>query len=220
MTAVEICNLALSHLGDTASVSAIDPPEASVQAELCSRFYPIARDTVLQSHPWSFITRRADLVLTAEVNDQWEYVYALPNNLIEIIAILDPNTDHDYSITYETSENLGAFPDGVGAYAPRPYAIETLAAGTRVICTNQVDAVARYTQYITDTTLFPPMFAMALTWLLASMLAGPLIKGDVGAAEGKRCYQMFQVHHQSAMAHDSKQRKTGMNHFVSWISGR
>ena len=58
---VDICNLALSHLGDNATVASIDPPEGSAQAEHCSRFYPIARDTLLEMHNWNFSTRRAVL---------------------------------------------------------------------------------------------------------------------------------------------------------------
>ena len=56
---VEICNLALSHLGDTATVASIDPPEGSAQAEHCARFYPIARDALLEKHDWSWATRRS-----------------------------------------------------------------------------------------------------------------------------------------------------------------
>ncbi len=45
---VDLCNLALAYLGDDATVASIDPPEGSAQAEHCQRFYPIARDTLLQ----------------------------------------------------------------------------------------------------------------------------------------------------------------------------
>ena len=58
---VEICNLALSHLGDTATVASSDPPEGSAQAEHCARFYPIARDALLEMQNWKFATRRATL---------------------------------------------------------------------------------------------------------------------------------------------------------------
>ena len=51
---VDICNLALAHIGDDATVSSIDPPEGSAQAEHCKRFYAIARDTMLQMHNWNF----------------------------------------------------------------------------------------------------------------------------------------------------------------------
>lgn len=223
-TAIEICNIALSHLGDTATVTSIDPPEGSAQAEHCARFYPIARDAVLQAHTWNFATRRADLVLTVNVNDQWAYVYALPNLMLQAIAVLPPEADNDYSIpsskSYDALINGTTLLNTTGAYAPQPYAIETLADGTRVICTNQEDAVLRYTTYVTDTVVFPPMFVLALTWLLASMLAGPIIKGDVGAAEAKRCYQMFAAHLSTAIYNDSSQRKTELSHIVPWLAGR
>ena len=56
---VDICNLALSHLGDTATIASLDPPEGSAQAEHCARFYPIARDSLLEMHAWGFATSRA-----------------------------------------------------------------------------------------------------------------------------------------------------------------
>ena len=41
-TEVDICNLALAHLGDDATIATIKPPEGSAQAEKAARFYPIA----------------------------------------------------------------------------------------------------------------------------------------------------------------------------------
>ena len=58
---VDICNLALGHLGDPATVSSIDPPEGSAQAQHCARFYPIARDSLLEMHSWNFSTYREAL---------------------------------------------------------------------------------------------------------------------------------------------------------------
>ena len=60
-SAVDICNLALSRIGDIASVQSIDPPEASAQAIHCARFYPVARDSMLERHPWGFATLRKTL---------------------------------------------------------------------------------------------------------------------------------------------------------------
>lgn len=58
---VEISNLALSRIGDSATVSSINPPEGSAQAEHCQRFYPIARNSLLEMHAWSFCDRRIQL---------------------------------------------------------------------------------------------------------------------------------------------------------------
>ena len=67
----DICNLALSHLGDEASVVTIDPPEGSPQADHCARFYPIARDSGLQMTAASFGHRRAGLGLVAAAPPAW-----------------------------------------------------------------------------------------------------------------------------------------------------
>ena len=53
-TEVDICNLALAHLGDDATIASINPPEGSAQAEKAARFYPIARNTLLELHSWNF----------------------------------------------------------------------------------------------------------------------------------------------------------------------
>ena len=50
----------------------------------------------------------------------------------------------------------------------------------------------RYQAFITDPSLvFHLYFVITLSWHLASMLAGPVIKGDQGAAEAKRSTQMM-----------------------------
>ena len=36
---VDICNMALSHLGARAQISAIVPPDGSVEAGYCARFH-------------------------------------------------------------------------------------------------------------------------------------------------------------------------------------
>ena len=43
-TEVDICNIALAHLGDDATIASLSPPEGSAQAEKAARFYPIARN--------------------------------------------------------------------------------------------------------------------------------------------------------------------------------
>lgn len=211
---VDICNIALAHLGDEASVASIDPPEGSAQAEHCARFYPVARDSLLEMHPWSFATRRIALTLLSATVDQWLYVYSRPNLMLRALAVIPPEADNDY--VTPASEDDGYLVISV----PQPYSIETLSTGDVVICTDQEDAVLRYIASITDPTKFSPLFTACLAWLLASMLAGPVIKGDAGMAEGKRCYQMFQAHLSQAQLSDTNQRRIQPAHSVTWLAGR
>ena len=223
---VDIVNLALSHLGDTASVASLYPPEGSAQAEHAARFYPIARDSLLEMHMWNFSTTRANLALLATSMPEWDYVYAAPNDLLNAIAVLPPEASDDYSARimptdlygYTTLQNLPF--NWSGTYTPQPFAMETLSDGTQVVCTDQQQAVLRYTRLTTDTTQFSPLFVMTLSWHLASMLAGPILKGDVGAAEAKRCTQMMQAYLSQAETSDANQRNIKPNQIVGWMAGR
>lgn len=69
------------------------------------------------------------------------------------------------------------------------FSIELNDSGNRVMLCNIENPDFRYVTSSVDPSKFSPLFVTALSWLLASMLAGPILKGDVGAAEAKRCEQ-------------------------------
>lgn len=209
---VDICNLALAHLGDTATVASLYPPEGSVQAEHCARFYPVARDSLLEMHTWGFATKRVPLALLGSGGPEWDYAYAQPSDALNILAVLPPDATDDYSQAVPLSAG--------GLYVPQPFSCEVDENGNAVILTDQANAVLRYTSVVNDTSRFSPLFVMALSWHLASMLAGPLLKGDVGAAEAKRCAAMMQAYLAKAVNSDASQRRINPQHVVDWIAGR
>ena len=222
---VEICNIALAHLGDDATVASISPPEGSAQAEHCARFYPVARDTLLATHNWSFASRRVSLAQVTMPYTMWKYAYACPGDMMTAVAVLPPDAENDYSIRAYPADRYGwgwinqPF-TAAGTYVPQEYSIETDTLGNKVIYTNQEDALLRYQAIVTDTTKFDPLFTMALTWQLASLLAGPVIKGDQGSAEAKRCLQMMTVYLSQARMSDSDQRDVKVQQITPWMSGR
>ena len=214
---VDICNLALSHLGDSATVASIDPPEGSAQAEHCARFYPQARDVLLGMHSWGFATRRAKLAELVNDWAQWQYAYAKPADCVTVLAVLDVNSMGDYQV------NAGAqLRDmrGMVTDTPQEFTCEIDALGQEVIFTNQEDAMARYIVRITDTTRYPQLFVMALSHMLASMLAGPIIKGDAGKAESKAQMQLAMQYVAMATQADVSQQNVSVGHSVGWIAGR
>lgn len=220
---VDICNLALAHLGDSATVATIDPPEGSAQAEHCAKFYPIARDALLEMHQWGFATRRATLALLENTATSWAYCYAVPNAAVNVIAVLAPDAGDDYSNSPATSwvQTYPAYPLTVfGAYTTQPFVLESRDDGAEVVYTNQADAVMRYTVRITDTTKFSPLFVECLSWLLASHLAGPVLKGDAGTAAATKAYQVFKSRLQDAVESDANQRNVKPAHNVAWLNGR
>ena len=107
-----------------------------------------------------------------------------------------------------------------GRYVPQPFTIETQADGSSVLFTNVENAVLRYTAYVRDTTQFSPLFVVTLSHYLASYLAGPILKGDVGAAESKRQLQIATVYQSQAEVSDANQRKSTVEHIVPWQAGR
>lgn len=186
---VSICNLALSHLGDEATVTSIDPAEGSQQAEHCATFYPIARNTVLESHHWGFATRRMALVgLDVEPPGSWAYVYQYPNNCLRALTVLQD----------------GALDDTDG----EEFIEETIDGDVRVIYTNVEDAQLRYIRRVEDTTKYSALVINAIARLLASMLAGPIIKGTEGMKVGAAHLKQYeQIELPKAKAVDANARK-------------
>lgn len=215
-TSVAIANLALSHLGDEATVASLDPPEGSAQADQCALFYPVARDALLEMYPWNFAMRRQTLALlsTAPVS-QWAYGYALPSNVLGVFAVQGPeDTDDLIGIGYGplTSSN------GVNDFE-----IEGMTDGTRVLYTNVADARIRFTVSVTVTTFFPPLFTLALTYLLASFLAGPVLKGETGRTVAAAMLQTAMGFMTTARTQDAKQRRATRvrdAHVAPWVGAR
>lgn len=200
VSAVTICNLALARLGDSATVASLDPPEGSAQAEHCARFYPVARDSLLEMHAWRFATRRERLAKLATDTWNWAYAYAEPNGALKLLAVLPESASSD-------AETQG-------------YESESDTNGAAIILTNQEGATLRYVACVTDTTVFSPLFVDALAWLLASYLAGPVIKGDAGATMARACMQSFLIALSNAKTSDANQRSVQPKHTPSWIAGR
>lgn len=196
---VDISNLGLSRIGDEATVTSIDPPEGSAQAEHCARFYPIARDTLLELHDWRFAKKRTLLALSANSDlFEWAYAYALPANMLRALKVLPETAD-----AQNDTEDFDQMVD---------------ADDTQIILTNCEEASLIYTTRVTDTTRFSPLFVDALGWLLASYLAGPVIKGDAGKAESKTCLAHFNLALALAKSSDSNQRKGQPTHTPVWMA--
>ena len=220
-TEVDICNLALAHLGDDATIASLNPPEGSAQAEKAQRFYPIARNNLLEMHTWNFAAKRENLALTTNTLDQWDYAYIAPADMMNPVAVISPTAQNDYATRMSAGDTPGGITSNyaptivAGQYTPQQFAVE----GT-YIYTNQENAMLRYQAYVTDPSTFSPLFITTLSWHLASMLAGPIIKGDQGMAEAKRSTQMMQGYLTQAKQSDNLHRDITIEHIVPWTSGR
>lgn len=170
---VQLCNMALSHIGADARVSSISPPDGSVEAGHCATFYDVARTEMLEPGNWAFSLKRAALAQVVNPSTVWAYAYTKPADCLRPLRILRPSIavtvfTQDLVVEPHTDDRDSA-----------PYDIEG-----GVILTNEPDAVLVYVRDVTDSTKFPASFTSALSYLLASYLAGPILKGNDGMRVG------------------------------------
>lgn len=164
MTAVvTICNMALSRIGQAVTISSIDPPEQTEEAQLCAQYWPQVRDMTLSAHAWGFATVRADLGnLTSAYppTTAFKYTYAYPSDCLRLIGVrvAEPVNDIDFE-----NVDIGAASDG-----------------TRLIYSNTKDASAVYIRQVTDSAVYSAQLVEAQVYFLASLLAGGIIKGVEG----------------------------------------
>lgn len=215
---IAIANLALGHIGQRPNVASLDPPEGSAHAELAAQFFPFARDALLEAHPWNWATRRVAGAPLATTIDAWDYAYAKPADAVKILAVLPQDATDDYVEMIDPG--VFALPQYAARSVPVPFVVERLETGEDAVLTDQVDAVIRYTARVTDPGRYSSLFTMALSWQLASMLAGPILKGEAGASESKRCVQMVDYYLQSAKDSDTRQRRVRPAHQVPWMAAR
>lgn len=186
-TAVDICNLALSQLGDPATLSSLAPPEGSAQADHCARFYPIALRELLFEHPWSFALKRAELaqVAASVAGDEQAKAFALPADCLRVVDV--------------ESESL----------APRQrlrrFSIETVGAQMCVVMQAE-KCVIKYVSQSVSSAAFSPLFVKTLVHRLAAYLAGPVVPGSSGATMAQTQLKLAEAFLMRAKAADARQQ--------------
>lgn len=223
---IEICNLALAHIGETDFIESLD--DGSAMAALCKRYLPQARDTLLQARVWGFALRRKSLVEVQMPEEtlysHFGHCYVLPPealNAFRVIPIATTPSEFDIwqvttltyssdfvaSLTPTTLETEVVLPVTTETSLPEvDYAVEQSPFGHRYIFTNEPNATLRYVARVVDASLYSPAFATALSWYLASMLASAHIKGSEGESVSARCLQKAGHFVRSASASDAMQR--------------
>ena len=154
----EICNIALSHLGQGQEIANMDT-ENSEAASACRRFYELAKDEVMRDFDWPFLTRFASLALVDEdPTTEWAYSYRYPTDCLKIRRILsgDRNDSLQSRITYKVAQ------DDTGS----------------LVLTDMQNAEMEYTYKEDDTGKFPADFVAALSYKLAFYISPRLTKGD------------------------------------------
>lgn len=194
---VDICNLALAHLGNKAQVVSISPVDGSVEADYCARFYPIARDEIIEAGDWTFARTRATLALLSNnPSSAWSYAYALPSNceVPRRIYTDDASMHEDDSVDFDVE-------------------------GTTLL-TNKSSAVLIYTRPIEDSTLFSSSFITSVSYKLAAYLAGPILRGEAGSNAANTLHKIAAQKVMEAMAVDANRAWRSDEFVPSMVAAR
>lgn len=192
-TEVGIYNLALSNIGAKANVASLD--ELTVERQKCTQFYATCLRKVLDSHEWAFATKREVLATVTNDTDAWDFKYALPNLYLHAVAILDKGSpDWGSEAAYVVAGDF--------------------------IYSNVENAELRFVYYEDNPGKFTPWFEEALAALLASRIAGPLIKGAMGRQERNQQFKEFLLALGQAKVRDSNQSRDTRTFTPSGIMAR
>lgn len=210
--ALEVANMALSMVGESARVFSLDTRiDTSAQAAECAKFFGPARDELLETYAWSFATRT--LALTAVTKDavrtDWTYAYALPSNLAAPLAVFPPGqTTIDDSVNTELVPYWRA-PGNAATVAANGYkfAVERNANGQMVLYTHVADAVLKYAVRVSAALQWPMKFKVAVAQRLAAFLAGVFVKGDAGINMAAKFGELAQRGAGSAAATDANRNE-------------
>jgi hypothetical protein len=89
------------------------------------------------------------------------------------------------------------------------FEVGTLDAGTPVLFAGTDLASLRYTRRVSDPSRYPPKFVSAVSYLLASYLAGPVLKGKMGMQAAATHRAMWERLASQAATLDANQKHSG-----------
>jgi hypothetical protein len=193
---VDICNLALSHVGANSTISSLS--EQSEEAFHCNLLYAELRDSTLRSHPWGFATKWLALSDLGSPPGNWTYQYSYPSDCLWARKVL------------QTNVALGAIPFEIGI---------ATAGNSPVILTDQETATLVYTMQVTNTLAFDALFVQALGWRLAAELTMPLTRDFEKMQAALKMFQMMIGEARTIDANESTE-SVPRSIEADWISGR
>ncbi len=153
---INICNIALAHLGQ-GPISSLN--QADERAKRISLLYEPVRDEVLRAHNWGFAGTKEKLKLARYDQPNGEFLYHYPANALFIREVFVPG---QHPLCFHER-------------------YDTQVAG-RVLAVKAADVWVYYTRRVADETQFDGSFVKAFALALAQDLAITLT-GDSALAE-------------------------------------
>jgi len=196
---IEVCNLALSNIR-AGSINSFT--EGSLQAQLCKLKYPILRDRCLREIPWQFNHKiRALASLTTGVFN-WAYAYQYPVDCLKVHRLVGSFEELPAGSSDVASRLLDSRVINLKEQKRQiPYDVFNF-DDNKVIGSDQPELRIDFAAKVTDPNLFSDDFIMALSYLLASELAVPIVGAELGRALRKDSLTLYKTYLASAIAMD------------------
>ena len=196
---VEICNLALSNIR-AGSINSLD--EGSLQSQVCKLKYPILRDRCLREIPWQFNHKiRALASVTTDIFN-WAYAYSYPVDCLKIRRLVGSFEELPAGSSNVASRLLDSRVIPLKDIRRQiPYEVFNF-DNTKLIGSDQPDLRIDFAAKVTDPNLFSDDFIMALSHLLSSELAVPIVGAELGRALRNDSLQLYRGYLASAIATD------------------
>lgn len=200
---VEICNIALAGIRGK-SINALT--EASLEAQQCKLHYDLARKFVLKDTDWQFARKIVPLALSSIEPLHWVYAYAYPGDCLHIRHVTGDFAFKN-QIDTEFANRLRYIDQYIEPELSVPYEIQNDGADNKIIACDQADAYVIYTRNVTNTTLFDSQMVTALAQYLGSMIAIPIMGGDIGRAMRKEALELYARTLSSAIASNMNEQR-------------
>ena len=196
---VEICNIALSNIR-AGSINALTEP--SVQAQQCKLKYSILRDRCLREIPWQFNHKlRALAPVTTDIFN-WGYAYSYPVDCLKINRLIGPWEELPAGSANVASRLLDSRVIPLKDLRRQiPYEVYNF-DNAKLIGSDQPELRIDFAAKVEDPNLFSDDFIMALSHLLSSEIAIPIVGAELGRALRNDSLQLYKQYLASAIAND------------------
>lgn len=193
---IEICNLALSNIR-AGSINSLN--EGSLQAQQCKLKYAILRDRCLREISWQFNHKIRPLApVTTDVYN-WAYAYSYPQDCLKIKRLVGQQEGIPFGQTGISMHNQMM---RVGDLRRQiPYEVFNF-DDNKVIATNDPNLHIDFSAKVTDPNLFSDDFIIALSHLISSEVAIPIVGAELGRALRNDSLQLYRNYLASAIATD------------------
>lgn len=159
MTAVQICNLALSRLGNSSTITSLTDTTL-VEAIQANLIYATTRDALLREYPWRFAVMSAQLLAEAYdlAQTRFLHVYYYPDDCLRVLRVYLADTPADrpqppFEVYSVNNDSEGKF---------------------KAIATDLEEPYMDYISRSEDPNDWDAQFVDVLAWRLAAELAVPL----------------------------------------------